>query len=58
MIDNRDKITEEDKERLLMEIEHVMTVGHGEIVIKIADHKLMFCKADAQFEFHTNGKKG
>ncbi len=56
--DNRVKMTVEEIEQLKSTIEHVMTVGHGEIIIKVADHKLVHCKADAQFEFSNGVKKG
>ena len=58
-LDNRVRMTEEDKDRLVAAVEHVLTIGHGEIIVKVANHKVISEHHDAGWELRTNGvKKG
>lgn len=60
MQDNRVRMKEEDKEMFEGYIEHVLTVGHGYVLVNVADHKIVSQKHEAGWELrNTNGvKKG
>lgn len=57
MPENRGKMTEMEIKNLVDMIEHVMGVGHGEVVIKIADGKIISVHHEAQWELRHNGEK-
>jgi len=46
------KEVELDKELVLKDLEHLLQVGHGELVIKVTDHKI----ADIQCNHHRRNK--
>lgn len=58
MVDNSAKMTGEEIKNLVAVIEHVMAVGHGEVVIKVADGKIVFQHHEAQWELRHGEKKG
>ncbi len=35
-----------DKELVLRDLEHLLQAGHGELVVKVADHKVVDVKYD------------
>ena len=35
-----------DKELVLRDLEHLLKAGHGELIIKVADHKVVDVKYD------------
>ena len=38
--------SKKDKELVLRDLEHLLRVGHGELVVKVADHKVVDVKYD------------
>lgn len=51
------KLTVEDKERLIAFAEHVLTIGHGEVIMKAANHKVVCINESAQWELRNGEKK-
>ena len=47
---------DKEKQEVLETIDHVLKVGHGEVVIKITDHTIVNIKHEAQFELAKQNK--
>lgn len=56
-MDERVKMSEEEIKSMVAIVEHVLTVGHGQIVTNVADHKIISQKHEAQWELRNNGGK-
>jgi hypothetical protein len=48
------KEVELDKELVLRDLEHLLKEGHGELIVKVADHKI----ADIKYDVHRISKGG
>lgn len=48
------KEVELDKELVLKDLEHLLQVGHGELVVKVAEHRIV----DIKYDVHRIISKG
>jgi len=46
-----------DKELVLRDLEHLLQAGHGELVVKVADHRVVDVKYDVHRIISKEGKK-
>jgi len=45
---------QEDKDRLLLELDRIAQVGHGELTIKVADGKIISWNSQAKWELRID----
>ena len=45
-----------DKEVVIKDLEHLLKEGHGELVVKVADHKIVDIKYDIHRIISNKGK--
>lgn len=46
-----------DKELVLKDLEHLLQAGHGELVVKVANHRVVDVKYDVHRIISKQGKK-
>ncbi len=46
-----------DKELVLKDLEHLLQAGHGELVVKVADHRVVDVKYDVHRIISKESKK-
>lgn len=46
-----------DKELVLRDLEHLLQAGHGELVVKVADHRVVDVKYDVHHIISKEDKK-
>jgi len=47
---------EKDKELVLRDLEHLLQAGHGELIVKVADHRVVDVKYDVHRVISKEGK--
>lgn len=47
-----------DKELVLRDLEHLLQAGHGELVVKVADHRVVDVKYDVHRIISKEDKNG
>jgi len=51
------KMTADEVLDFVEKVEHVLTAGHGEIIVQVADHNIVHCNQKAQWSFGSRRKK-